>query len=165
MAKKPNKMNWERNLPLSEDKSFINSIHSFVPDDFEYYVPSWLEKYIDTRKVAEIGWDPPLAFKECCCRLLNFWRVEFVTLANNGQPKKSYKPEVAEKINSRKIPRLQRKKHACEALMAVMGMRLKEGFNRLDKNPEPKFEYSYHPDANPGFSAIPPKEGGAMTDD
>ena len=47
MSKKKNKMNWERNLPLSEDTSFINSIHSFVPEDFEYFVPEWLEKYID----------------------------------------------------------------------------------------------------------------------
>lgn len=144
MAKKPNKMNWERNLKLSDDTSFINSIHQFVPDDFECFVPKWLEKYIDEKKVAELGWDPPLAFKEFFCRLMNFWRVEFVTLQNNGQPKKSYKPEVAEKINSRKIPRLARKKHACEVLMAVMGMRLKPEFDRLDKNPEPKFTYDYN---------------------
>lgn len=165
MSKKPNKMNWERNLPLSEDKSFINSIHNFVPDDFEYYVPGWLEKYIDAQKVAEIGWDPPLAFKECCCRLLNFWRVEFATLANNGEPKKSYKPEVAQKINERKGIRLTSKKHAAETLMLVAGMRLKPTFDRLDKNSKPKFEYSYHPDTNPDPNAIPPVERSAMTDD
>lgn len=140
MSKK-NKMNWERNLPLSDDTSFINSIHHFVPDDFEYYVPKWLEPYIDSQKVAVLGWNPPLALKECACRLLNFWRIEYVTLKNNGEPKKSYKPEVSEKINQRKIPRLERKKHACETLMAVIGMRLKTDFNRLDKNPEPRFLY------------------------
>ena len=141
MSKKKNKMNWERNLPLSEDTSFINSIHSFVPEDFEYFVPEWLEKYIDQKTVEEFGWDPPLALKECMCRLLNFWRVEYTTLQNNGQPKKSYKEDVAEKINRRKIPRLAKKKRACEALMTLVGMKLKPEFDRLDKNPEPKFTY------------------------
>ena len=134
-------MNWERNLPLSEDTSFINTWHHFVPDDFEYFVPGWLKPYIDEKKVAELGWNPPLALKECACRLMNFWRGEYVTLQNNGQRKKSYKPEVAEKINRNKGPRLERKRHACEALMAVMGMKLKPSFNRLDKNPEPRFYY------------------------
>ena len=141
MAKKKNKQNWERNIKLSEDTSFINSIHHFVPDDFEYFLPEWLQPYIDEKKVAEIGWNPPLALKECICRLMNFWRIEYVTLQNNGQPKKSYKPEVAEKINRKKGPRLERKKHACEALMALMGMKLKPDFNRLDENPEPRFNY------------------------
>lgn len=138
---KKNKQNWQRNIYLSSDESFINSIHHFVPKDFEYFVPKWLEKYVDEKKVEELGWDLPLALKECVCRLLNFWRVEYTTLANNGMPKNSYKLEVAEKINSRKIPRLARKKHACETLMTVMGMKLKEDFDRLDKNPEPKFSY------------------------
>ena len=143
MAKKLHKQNWERNLPLSEDTSFINSRHKFTPEDFEYFVPAWLEKYVDEKKVADFGWDPPLALKECVCRLLNFWRIEYVTLQNNGMPKKSYKEDVAKKINERKIPRLVKKKHACEVAMAVIGMRLKPGFDRLDNNPEPKFEYDY----------------------
>ena len=136
---KKHRQNWQRNLPLSEDKSFINSIHHFTPDDFEYFVPDWLLKYVDESKVTD--WDPPLPYKECVCRLLNFWRVEYVTLRNNGMPLKSYKPEVAAKINSKKEPRLVHKKHACEALMKVMGMRIKADFDRLDKNPEPKFTY------------------------
>ena len=144
MAKKRNKMNWQRNLPLSEDKSFINSIHQFVPEDFVYFVPTWLEPYIDEKKVAELGWNPPLAFKECVCRLMNFWRIDYVTLMNNGQPKSSYKPEVSAKINARKGPRLAEKRHACETLMVVMGMKLKPEFDRLDKNPEPKFTYNYN---------------------
>ena len=138
---KKHRQNWQRNLPLSEDKSFINSIHHFVPDDFEYYVPEWLKKYIDNEKVKEIGWDPPLSLKECVCRLLNFWRIEYVCLRNNGMPLKSYKPEVAEKINSKKEPRLAHKKKACETLMYLMGMKLKDGFDRLDKNNNPKFTY------------------------
>ena len=141
MAKK-HRQNWQRNLPLSNDKSFINSIHHFVPDDFEYSVPEWLKKYVDSQKVSDQGWDLPLALKEMCCRLLNFWRIEYVTLRNNGMPLKSYKPDVAEKINRKKEPRLVRKKKACEVLMHLMGMKLKDDFNRLDKNNEPKFTYS-----------------------
>lgn len=143
MAKKKNKMNWKRNLPLSKDTSFINTWHYFVPDDFEYFVPTWLERYVDKDKVAKLGWDPPLAFKECVCRLMNFWRNEYATLQNNGQPKSSYKPDVADRINRKKKPRLARKFHACVTLMAVMGMRLKPEFNRLDKNNEPRFAYEY----------------------
>ena len=139
---KKHKQNWQRNLPLSDDKSFINSIHHFVPDDFYYSVPPWLLKYVDCEKVAEQGWDLPPALKEIACRLLNFWRVEYITLRNNGMPLKSYKEEVREKINSRKEPRLARKKKACETLMFLMGMSLKEDFNRLDKNPEPRFKYN-----------------------
>lgn len=138
---KKHRQNWQRNLPLSKDTNFINSIHYFVPDDFEYYVPNWLEKYVDNEEIENIGWNPPLALKEMCCRLLNFWRIEYVTLANNGMPLKSYKPEVAQKILKRKIPRLERKKKAAETLMRLMGMRLKDGFNRLDKNEEPRFTY------------------------
>ena len=138
---KKHRQNWQRNLPLSKDTNFINSIHHFVPDDFEYYVPNWLEKYVDNEEIENIGWNPPLALKEMCCRLLNFWRIEYVTLANNGMPLKSYKPEVAQKILKRKIPRLERKKKAAETLMRLMGMRLKDGFNRLDKNEEPRFTY------------------------
>jgi len=141
MGKKLPKGNWMRNLPLSKDTSYINTWHYFVPDDFMYFVPEWLEKYIDYNKIAEKGWDPPLAYKEICCRLLNFWRIEYTTLRNNGEPKSSYKPEVAEKICARKEPRLEHKRNACDALMEVMGMRLKSGFDRLDKNLEPKFAY------------------------
>ena len=138
---KKNKLNWQRNLPLSEDKSYINTWHHFVPDDFDYFVPKWLLRYVDERKVDNLGWDPPLAYKEICCRLLNFWRIEYVSLRNNGEPKKSYKPEVAEKINSRKMPRLINKRKACDALMYLMGMKLKDGFDRLDKNSKPRFNY------------------------
>lgn len=141
MAKKLPKGNWMRNLPNSEDKSYINTWHYFVPDDFEYFAPKWLEKYIDEKKVTELGWDPPLAFKEVCCRLLNFWRIEYVTLQNNGEPKNKYQPEVRDKILAKKGPRLERKRKSCDAMMEVMGMKLKDGFDRLDKNSEPKFTY------------------------
>ena len=141
MGKKLPKGNWKRNLPNSTDKSFINTWHYFVPEDFEYFVPKWLEKYIDQEKLAEYGWNPPLAYKEVCCRLLNFWKTEYVTLRNNGEPKSSYKPEVSEKITAKKEPRLEKKIKACEALFEVAGMKLKASFDRLDKNNEPKFMY------------------------
>ena len=141
MAKKLPKGNWMRNLPNSTDTCFINSCHHFVPEDFEYYPPEWLIPYLDMSKLEELGWDPPLEYKELWCHDLDINRIEYTTLRNNGEPKSSYKPDVSEKINARKEPRLERKKRKAELTLECHGMRLKEGFNRLDKNPRPKFNY------------------------
>lgn len=122
MAKKKlHKQNWERNLPLSDDKSFINTWHWFVPDDFEHNLP--------------------LGYCELCCDYLNKLRVEYITLQNNGMPVKSYAEDVKEKILAKKNERLIRKKHKVEMFMKYNGMKLKDGFDRLNKNTRPKFEY------------------------
>jgi len=123
MAKKKNKMNWQRNLPLSEDKSFINTAHWFEPEDFVY------ER------------EHPLYYKELCCNYLNMLRIEYITLRNNGQPKSSYKPEVADKINARKEPRLAKKLLKATKFMEYNGMKLKDDFDRMNLNPKPKFTY------------------------
>ena len=122
MAKKKlHKQNWERNLPLSDDKSFINTWHWFVPDDFEHTLP--------------------LGYCELCCDYLNKLRIEYITLRNNGMPVKSYAEDVKEKILAKKNERLTRKKHKVEMFMKHNGMKLKDEFNRLDKNQRPRFSY------------------------
>ena len=45
------------------------------------------------------------------------------------------------KILAKKNERLTRKKHKVEMFMMYNGMTLKDGFDRLDKNVKPKFEY------------------------
>ena len=125
MSKKPNKMNWKRNLRLSDDKSFLNTGHWFVPDDFvgDFLHPGYIE---------------------LCCDYLNKLRIEYVTLRNNGQPKSSYKAEVAAKINDRKEGRLKRKLHKAKWFMIINGLKLKPTVNLDEETPKPRFEYEFY---------------------
>ena len=130
MAKKKHKQNWQRNLPLSKDKSFLNTAHWFVPSDFEHSLP--------------------LGYCELCCDYLNKLRIEYITLRNNGEPKTSYKEEVAEKINARKEPRLARKLFKAQQFMVYNGMKLREDFDRMSINQKPKFSYGMMEDQKEG---------------
>lgn len=118
---KKNKQNWKRNLRLSQDKSFLNTARWFTPDDFEY---NFAQKYA-----------------ELCCDYLNKLRIEYITLRNNGEPKSSYKPEVAEKINRKKEARLQRKLIKADLFLKFTGMKLKDSFDPDVINNKPKFNY------------------------
>ena len=122
MAKKKlHKQNWTRNIQTSTDTYFLNSIHWYTPDDFEHILP--------------------LGYCELCCDYLNKLRIEYATLANNGMPVKTYAEDVKEKILARKNERLIRKRHKAEMFMKHNGMKLKDGFDRLNKNQKPRFSY------------------------
>ena len=56
-------------------------------------------------------------------------------------PVKTYADDVKVKILARKNERLARKRHKAEMFMKYNGMILKDGFDRLNKNVKPKFEY------------------------
>lgn len=128
MAKKKNKMNWQRNLPLSTDKSVLNTAHWFVPEDFVF------------------SKEHPRYYQELCCNYLNLMRIEYITLRNNGEPKSSYKPEVADKINRKKESRLAKKLLKARRFMEYNGLSLREDFDPAELNEKPRFTYGSEED-------------------
>ena len=88
------------------DKHFLNHKDEFTVDDFEYDIP---EEYM-----------------EVVVDYLNRIRVEWVSYRYNGEPKKSYKPEVAEKINYKKWDKLNKKEHMAWLMMEFSNIKPKE---------------------------------------
>ncbi len=119
MAKDKHKV-WQKNIKIdTEDNEFLNTKHWFVPDDFVH--------------------DLPQDFMEMMCDYLNRLRIEYIALKWNGQPKKSYKPEVAEKINRNKDNTLKKKSKKAQIVLDYLGISLREDFDPFDENSKPKF--------------------------
>ena len=89
------------------DHNFLNHKEEFEIDDFEY--DSSIKK-----------------FMEVIVDYLNRIRVEWVSYRYNGEPKKSYKPEVAEKINYKKNEKLEKKERRAWLMMEFAGIKPKE---------------------------------------
>ena len=60
---------------------------------------------------------------------LNRIRVEWVSYRYNGEPKKSYKPEVAAKINHKKDEKLAKKERRAWLMMEFAGITPKPYLN------------------------------------
>ena len=89
------------------DRRLLNHKEDFEPDDF------WHDGVSDEHMEVVVDY-------------LNRIRVEWVSLRYNGEPKKSYKPEVAAKINYKKDEKLAKKERRAWIMMDFAGIRPKE---------------------------------------
>jgi len=97
------------------DHNFLNHKNDFEKEDFEY--DSAIEK-----------------FMEVIVDYLNRIRIEWVSYRYNGEPKKSYKPEVAAKINYKKDEKLEKKERRAWLMMEFANIKPKEYlFNQVSK--------------------------------
>lgn len=97
------------------DKNFLNHKEEFEADDFEHEnVPDkYMEPIID---------------------YLNRIRIEWVSYRYNGMPRKSYKPEVAEKINYKKQEKLNKKERRAWLMMEFAGIKPKGELWNVENN-------------------------------
>jgi len=85
------------------DHNFLNHKEAFEIDDFEHERVG--NKYMDV-----------------IVDYLNRIRIEWVSYRYNGEPKKSYKPEVAAKINNKKDEKLNKKERRAWLMMEFAGI-------------------------------------------
>lgn len=103
--KKSHKMN---HLVIDpNDHHFLNHKEDFEACDFEY--DKKIEKYM-----------------EAIVDYLNRIRIEWVSYRYNGEPKKSYKPEVAAKINYKKDEKLAKKERRAWLMMEFANIKPKK---------------------------------------
>lgn len=102
--KKSHKMN--RIVIDPNDHRFLNHKDDFESDDFEHS-------------------SVPERFMEVIVDYLNYIRTEWVSYRYNGEPKKSYKPEVRAKINKKKDEHLAKKERRAWLMMEFAGIRPK----------------------------------------
>lgn len=152
MAKKKHKWNWQRNIKIDpEDNEFLNTKHWYEPEDFDFSIPNEFKEGIlnhlqlqgvsdiiiestkDYLENLELSYD----FLRSICSYLNRLRIEYVTLKWNGMPLKSYKPDVYQKIQSKKDASLAKKKAKADVILKELGLSLKPDFNPLDENLKP----------------------------
>lgn len=85
------------------DHNFLNHKEDFEINDFEH-------DGVDNK------------YMEVIVDYLNRIRIEWVSYRYNGEPKKSYKPEVAEKINNKKDEKLNKKERRAWLMMEFAGI-------------------------------------------
>lgn len=90
-----------------DDHNFLNHKDEFTLDDFNH------ENVEDK-------------FMEVIIDYLNRIRIEWVSYRYNGEPKKSYRPEVAEKINYKKEEKLKKKERRAWLMMEFAGITPKD---------------------------------------
>ena len=95
----------------TNDHNFLNHKDDFEIEDFEHE-------------------SVPDKFMEPIVDYLNRIRIEWVSYRYNGEPKKSYKPEVAAKINNKKDEKLAKKERRAWLMMEFAGIKPKNYLRR-----------------------------------